>query len=117
MKHTKSHKHLYYYFIIMNHQYICHCNNCDWIFIDKNPQANAPLFDTENIAVSKLPMANIDWAWSCPKCFTDDYLADYAPECHLCWRGIKIGVISNWLSICIACEKEFESNYVEHFIQ
>ena len=61
----------------MNSDYMCKCNNCDAILIDRNPQENAP----------KLPLQGneeqMEWLededgefWGCPHCKTDGYLMD-----------------------------------------
>lgn len=76
--------------------YICKCNNCDSILIDKNPQFEAlkhniylddnKEFVNENgISVLEMvslkepnpdPDAETEYFWACPKCETDGYLVD-----------------------------------------
>ena len=75
--------------------YICRCNNCSSILIDKNPQIDAIKYDIyidankefvlEDGITNVLEMEYLkdpnsttedEHFWACPKCKTDDYLFD-----------------------------------------
>lgn len=77
--------------------YLCKCNNCDYILIDKNPQTDAIKLevpdDAKEMVMLGSPLGNIvteeqamsiareqkiepDLFWACPECLTDEYLTD-----------------------------------------
>ena len=53
---------------------LCKCNNCDGIFIDTNPQVNAPVFEGNISQFDEL--VSIEDMRACPVCLTDEYLND-----------------------------------------
>jgi hypothetical protein len=62
-------------------KYLCKCNNCDSILIDRNPQVNAiPLKTPENaiemVMIGSPLEMNSNLFWACPICLTDEYLND-----------------------------------------
>lgn len=77
--------------------YLCKCNNCDSILIDKNPQVNSIKFDVPENAKEMVMMGSPFGSiisekqamylsrqngcdpglfWACPVCLTDDCLTD-----------------------------------------
>lgn len=62
--------------VINNKAYLCECNNCSTIMIDKNPQTDAIEHPVPEKVVD---MKLIDGNWACPVCNTDDFLIDFNP--------------------------------------
>lgn len=77
--------------------YLCKCNNCDSILVDKNPQTDAielkvpenakemvklgsPMGfivpESDALDISRYWDIDPDLFWSCPECLTDEYLTD-----------------------------------------
>jgi hypothetical protein len=54
---------------------------CDNTLIDNNPQINAPEFNLIGNEINMI-WSELEQAWVCPKCLTDDYLTDinYQPS-------------------------------------
>ena len=57
-------------------EYLCKCNMCDTILIDKNPQVDAKKIEIHSEMNVLLMEKNEDGYWVCPNCNTDDYLSD-----------------------------------------
>lgn len=78
-------------------KYLCKCNNCDTVLIDRNPQDDAKQFSLEGkeqeMVLLGSPYGAIltaqeaiqeayeykiepDLFWACPNCLTDEYLTD-----------------------------------------
>ena len=62
-------------------EYLCKCNNCDSILIDRNPQVNATKFEVPDNAlemamISSTLEIDANLFWACPICLTDEYLND-----------------------------------------
>lgn len=69
---------------------LCHCNNCETILIDENPQVNAKIYTIIDNYCESFPNKKIEMMaymkdknsqdqqhfWYCPICETDDYLID-----------------------------------------
>lgn len=56
--------------------YLCKCNNCGNVFIDKNPQIDALLHEVKIGEYEQLRRNNTEQTWDCPVCNTDGYLVD-----------------------------------------
>ena len=60
--------------------YLCKCNNCGEVLIDKNPMADAIKYELEpGMKSLKMIFEAKDpenFYWGCPNCFTDAYLDD-----------------------------------------
>lgn len=61
----------------MGRDYLCKCNNCDTILIDRNPQFDAPELPLQGNEEQMEWLEDEDGQfWGCPHCKTDDYLVD-----------------------------------------
>ena len=62
--------------------YLCKCNKCEHILIDKNPQTGAKKHtltgNEQELALLLDPEISNEriFFWGCPYCLTDDYLVD-----------------------------------------
>lgn len=60
---------------------LCKCNNCETVMFDENPTKSGFDFNEADIATYQ-PDSMVylkdetGYFWGCPKCKTDDYLAD-----------------------------------------
>ncbi len=79
---------------------LCKCNNCDNLFIDTNPQANAKLFHVAYLGLNQLENHK------CPICNTDAYLQD---EIYKDLLEILIDIPCNE-----SCDDEIEEQFL-HF--
>ena len=63
-----------------NKHYLCRCNMCDSLLLDKNPSGNSILIDVTTIDKPINYMMQFhdggEFYWGCPNCATDSYLVD-----------------------------------------
>lgn len=61
----------------INSDYLCKCNNCDTILVDRNPQENAFKLPLQGNEEEMECIKDEDGVfWGCPHCKTDGYLMD-----------------------------------------
>jgi len=79
---------------------LCRCNNCYNIYIDNNPQTNAPTFEVKQYPELKHmddgePFQSPDFYWGCPICETDAYLTDITNAEMIKETNLKIDLVEN----------------------
>ena len=75
---------------------LCRCNNCNGLFIDKNPNVNQPLFEVvPNTSLDELEiLTDKDGTfWGCPNCETNGYLQDVNNTLQLSRKEILTNLV------------------------
>ena len=68
---------------------LCKCNNCDNIWVDRNPQVNQKIFEVDKNhpslvqIIDSFDVDSVEMYWGCPECRTDGNLSDFEGEIEI----------------------------------